>query len=70
MGSKIEKIAFSEKVLEEVGKIIAKYPEGRQKSALIPVLHLAQREFGGWLDVPVMDYVASLLSIRPIEVCL
>ena len=34
MGSKIEKIAFSEKVLEEVGKIIAKYPEGRQKSAL------------------------------------
>ena len=68
MGSKIEKIAFSEKVLEEVGKIIAKYPEGRQKSALIPVLHLAQREFGGWLDVPVMDYVASLLSIRPIEV--
>ena len=66
----MEKIAFSEKVLEEVREIIAKYPEGRQKSALIPVLHLAQREFGGWLDVPVMDYVASLLSIRPIEVCL
>jgi NADH-quinone oxidoreductase subunit E len=31
-------------------------------------LHLAQEEFGGWLDVPVMDYVASLLSIEPIEV--
>ena len=38
----MEKIAFSEKVLEEVREIIAKYPEGRQKSALIPVLHLAQ----------------------------
>ena len=45
-----------------------RYPAGKQKSALIPVLHLAQQEFGGWLDVPVMDYVASLLSIEPIEV--
>jgi NADH-quinone oxidoreductase subunit E len=35
---------------------------------LLPVLHLAQEEFGGWLDVPVMDYVATLLSIEPIEV--
>src|SRR5690606_4962574 len=40
----------------------------KQKSALIPVLHLAQQEFGGWLDVPVMDYVASLLNLTPIEV--
>jgi NADH-quinone oxidoreductase subunit E len=32
------------------------------------VLHLAQQEFGGWLDVPVMDYVASLLKLEPIEV--
>jgi NADH-quinone oxidoreductase subunit E len=35
---------------------------------LLPVLHLAQDEFGGWLDTPVMDYVATLLSIEPIEV--
>lgn len=49
-------------------KIIKRYPEGKQKSALIPVLHLAQAEFEGWLSVPVMDYVASLLSIKPIEV--
>ncbi|HRE52558.1 MAG TPA: NAD(P)H-dependent oxidoreductase subunit E [Flavitalea sp.] len=60
--------AFSEEKLEEVQKIIARYPEGKQKSALIPLLHLAQDEFGGWLDVPVMDYVASLLQIEPIEV--
>ena len=32
------------------------------------MLHLAQEEFGGWLDVPVMDYVAELLSISSIEV--
>jgi NADH-quinone oxidoreductase subunit E len=61
-------IQFSEKSLSKVQEIIQRYPEGKQKSALLPVLHLAQEEFGGWLDVPVMDYVAELLSITPIEV--
>lgn len=61
-------IKFSEEKLKEVSRIISFYPEGKQKSAVIPVLHLAQQEFGGWLDVPVMDYVASLLNITPIEV--
>lgn len=61
-------IAFSEQKLNKAHEIIARFPEGKQKSALIPLLHLAQEEFGGWLDVPVMDYVASLLSILPIEV--
>lgn len=63
-----ETIAFKPETLAQVHKIIARYPEGKQKSALIPILHVAQKEFGGWLDVPVMDYVASLLSIKPIEV--
>lgn len=61
-------IKFSEEKLNKVQEIIARYPEGKQKSALIPLLHLAQEEFGGWLDVPVMDYVAGLLFIKPIEV--
>lgn len=61
-------IQFSEKSLSKVQEIISRYPEGKQKSALLPVLHLAQEEFGGWLDVPVMDYVAEILSITPIEV--
>lgn len=61
-------IQFSEEKLKKVQEIIARYPEGKQKSALIPLLHLAQEEFGGWLDVPVMDYVAGLLHILPIEV--
>lgn len=59
---------FSEEKLNKVNEIMARYPEGKQKSALIPVLHIAQEEFGGWLDVPVMDYVAELLHINPIEV--
>ena len=61
-------IKFSEEKLKKVSEIIQRYPEGKQKSALLPVLHLAQDEFGGWLDTPVMDYVATLLSIEPIEV--
>ncbi|NDC40318.1 MAG: NAD(P)H-dependent oxidoreductase subunit E [Chitinophagia bacterium] len=61
-------IVFSPQRLEKVKEIMERYPEGKQKSALIPVLHLAQDEFGGWLDTPVMDYVASLLQIKPIEV--
>ena len=61
-------ISFSENSLKKVTEIISRYPEGKHKSALLPVLHLAQEEFGGWLDVPVMDYVATLLNIEPIEV--
>ena len=59
---------FSKEKLDKIAEIISRYPQGKQKSALLPVLHLAQDEFGGWLDVPVMDYVATLLSIEPIEV--
>lgn len=61
-------MTFSEEKLAKVREIIARYPEGKEKSALIPLLHLAQEEWGGWLDVPAMDYVAELLSITPIEV--
>ena len=61
-------IQFSDDKLKKVEEIIASYPEGKQKSAVIPVLHLAQEEFGGWLSVESMDYVASLLKLEPIEV--
>ncbi|MBL0144693.1 MAG: NAD(P)H-dependent oxidoreductase subunit E [Chitinophagaceae bacterium] len=61
-------IQFNEQKLAKVAEIISRYPEGKQKSALLPVLHMAQQDFGGWLDVPVMDYVATLLNITPIEV--
>jgi NADH-quinone oxidoreductase subunit E len=61
-------IQFSEETMNLVNRIIQRYPSGKQKSALLPILHLAQAEFDGWLSSPVMDYVASILSIRPIEV--
>lgn len=61
-------MVFSEDKIKKVQEIIARYPDGKQKSALIPLLHLAQEEFGGWLSADTMDYVASLLKIEPIEV--
>ena len=60
-------LKFSDDRLDEVKEIIDRYPQGKQKSALIPLLHMAQSDFGGWLSPESMDYVASLLSIDPIE---
>ena len=59
---------FQEDKLQLVKEIIARYPDGKQKSALLPLLHMAQDENGGWLSAEAMDYVAGLLQIKPIEV--
>ncbi|MDT4829935.1 NADH-quinone oxidoreductase subunit 2 [compost metagenome] len=47
--------------------MVKRYPEGKQKSALLPILHLAQAEFG-WTSVSAMDQIAAFLKIEPIEV--
>ena len=61
-------MVFSEEKLPKVTEIIARYPDGKHKTAMIPILHMAQDENGGWLSVDAMDYVAGLLNILPIEV--
>lgn len=61
-------MTFSEEKLRKVQEIIACYPDGKQKSALIPLLHLAQEENNGWLSAEAMDYVAGLLQLTSIEV--
>jgi len=60
-------IKFSAEQLAKVQEIMGRYPEGKHKSALLPILHMAQEEFG-WLSVESMDYVAGLLKLQPIEV--
>jgi len=69
--------AFTEENLAKAKTIIARYPEGRQRSAVMPLLDLAQRQVGaetqtqGWLPVPVIEYVAAMLDmpyIRAYEV--
>ena len=61
-------VSFSEKTMKKVRMLISRYPEGEQRSALLPVLHIAQEELGGYLTVDIMDYVAELLELKPIEV--
>ncbi len=62
------KVEFTGVTLEKVRKIISRYPEGHSESALLPLLHIAQEELGGYLSVDVMNYVAELLGILPVQV--
>ncbi len=62
------KIHFSEEALQTIEALMKRYPEGKHKSALLPVLHVAQAEADGWLSAEVMDYVAELMKISSIEV--
>lgn len=60
--------AFTEANLERARTIIDKYPPGRQASAVMPLLDLAQRQHGGWLPRAAMDYVADLLQMARVHV--
>lgn len=57
-----ENFSFNKENLARAEKIVMKYPEGRQKSATLPLLDIAQRQNGGWLSVPVIEYVANYLK--------
>ena len=60
-------VEFSSALLDKFDEIVKRYPVGKQKSALLPILHLVQAEFG-WTSAPAMDKVAEYLTIEPIEV--
>ena len=60
-------VVFTPERLEKAQELIANYPEGRQKSALLPLLHLLQEQ-EGWTSPEGMDYIGRLLDIQPIEV--
>src|SRR5690625_8027725 len=45
-----------------------RFPEGKHKSALIETLFIAQKESGGWLSSAVMDHVAEIMGLLPVEV--
>ncbi|MFD0751717.1 NADH-quinone oxidoreductase subunit NuoE [Mucilaginibacter calamicampi] len=60
-------VEFSTSLTNQFADIVSRYPEGKQKSALLPILHLVQAEFG-WVSAPAMDKVAEYLKIQPVEV--
>ena len=58
---------FTPENRERAERIIARYPKGRQHSAIIPLLDLAQRQHGGWLSQEAIAYVAELLEMAPMR---
>ena len=60
-------VEFSAELTAKFADIVSRYPEGKQKSGLLPILHLVQAEFG-WVSAPAMDKVAAYLDIQPVEV--
>lgn len=60
-------VEFSPELISKFDDIVSRYPQGKQKSALLPILHLVQAEFG-WVSPVAMDKVAEYLSIQHIEV--
>jgi len=66
--------AWTEANAVKAREIIARYPEGRQRSAVMPLLDLAQRQVGaeentqGWLPIPVIEFVARELDMPVIRV--
>ena len=63
-----ESFAFTPENRAEAEAVIAKYPLGRQASAVLPLLDLAQRQNGGWLPRAAMEHVAALLDMAAIRV--
>ena len=60
-------VEFSPALINQFADIVSRYPKGKQKSGLLPILHLVQAEFG-WVSPGAMDKVAEYLGIQHIEV--
>ena len=60
--------AFTGENLKRAKRFVARYPEGRQASAVIALLDLAQRQNGNWLNPEAIAYVANFLDMAPIRV--
>jgi len=60
-------VEFSKELISKFDEIVSRYPAGKQKSALLPILHLVQAAYG-WVSTPAMDNVAAYLNLEDIEV--
>jgi NADH-quinone oxidoreductase subunit E len=62
-----EVVVFSDSMMQQMNEVVEKFPQDKEKSALIRILHIAQAEYG-WVSVPVMNKIAEFLKIQAIEV--
>ena len=60
-------VDFSAELLAKFAEIVTRYPEGKEKSGMLPILHEVQAIYG-WLSPEAMDKVAAFLNLQPIEV--
>ncbi len=63
-----QEINMTEALMNRINELISHYPEENRKSALIPVLHEVQDAHQNWLSIELMDKVAEILHIKPVEV--
>lgn len=63
-----QEINMTKELMDRINELISHYPEDKRKSALLPVLHEVQDAHENWLSVELMDKVAEILLIKPIEV--
>jgi len=63
-----DSFAFTQENAAKAKKIIARYPKGRQASAVMPLLTLAQKQNDNWLPKAAMDTVAEILDMAPMRV--
>ena len=63
-----QEINMTESLMNRINELISHYPEGKQKSALLPVLHEVQDAHDNWLSIELQNKVAEILEILPIEV--
>ena len=59
---------FNSSSLEEAKTIIAKYPEGKQQSAVMALLYIAQRQNNNWIPLAAMKYIAKFLNMPYMQV--
>ncbi|MDD2820255.1 MAG: NAD(P)H-dependent oxidoreductase subunit E [Flavobacterium sp.] len=63
-----QEINMTETLMNRINELISHYPEDKRKSALLPVLHEVQDAHENWLSIELMNKVAEIIQIKPIEV--
>lgn len=64
----MSEFSFTEANLKQAQKIIGRYPANKEKSAIMPLLYLAQKQNNNWVSKEVMNYIAKFLNIEPMQV--
>merc|ERR1711862_258499 len=68
IGTVVQQFLFNRNNKKKVDIILSKYPTGWKISAILPILHLAQKQNNGWLSKSALEHVADVLNVHPMRV--